>query len=148
MDAQRRPTANSVEERLRASGIRTTRARRLVIEKLVGVNGPRTAEEISKLLKTSVPLSSLYRTLSVLSSAGILERFHDGAGVARYELAESLTGHHHHITCVNCGTTQDIDFTGDAEQAVGRIAADAGRRTGFDVTNHRLDLEGLCPSCR
>jgi len=148
MDAQRRPTANSVEERLRASGIRTTRARRLVIEKLISVNGPRTAEEISKLLISTVPLSSLYRTLSVLSTAGILTRFHDGAGIARYELAEWLTGHHHHITCTNCGSTQDIDFDGDAEKAVGQIAADAGQRTGFEVTDHRLDLEGLCPNCR
>lgn len=147
MDAQRRPTANSVEERLRASGIRTTRARRLVLEKLIRVNGPRTAEEISKLVISTVPLSSLYRTLSVLSAAGILKRFHDGAGVARYELAEWLTGHHHHITCTNCGYTQDIDFEGDAEEAVSQIAADAGQRTGFEVTDHRLDLEGLCPNC-
>jgi Fe2+ or Zn2+ uptake regulation protein len=120
----------------------------LVIEKLIRANGPRTAEEISNLLKSAVPLSSLYRTLSVLSSNGILQRFHDGTGVARYELAEWLTGHHHHLTCTNCGSTQDIDFDGDAEKAVSRIAADAGQRTGFEVTDHRLDLEGLCPNCR
>lgn len=148
MDAQRRPTVDTVEERLRASGVRTTRARRLVIEKLIRADGPRTAEEISKLLRSAVPLSSLYRTLSVLSSNGILERFHDGAGVARYELAEWITGHHHHITCGNCGSTRDIAFEGDAESVIGRIAAEAGRRTGFEVTGHSLDLEGLCPNCR
>jgi Fe2+ or Zn2+ uptake regulation protein len=135
------------EERLRTSGVRTTRARRLVIEKLIRVDGPRTAEEINKLLKSAVPLSSLYRTLSVLSSSGVLERFHDGAGVARYELAEWLTGHHHHITCTRCGSTQDIDFDAQIESAIRRIADDAGRAAGFDVTGHRLDLEGLCPRC-
>jgi len=136
------------EERLRTSGVRTTRARRIVIEELIRVDGPRTAEEINKLLKSTVPLSSLYRTLSVLSSSGVLERFHDGAGVARYELAEWLTGHHHHITCTRCGSTQDIDFDAPTESTIRQFADDAGRTAGFEVTGHRLDLEGLCRRCR
>ena len=148
MTAQRRPTVDLAEERLRTSGVRTTRARRIVIEELIRVDGPRTAEEINKLLKSTVPLSSLYRTLSVLSSSGVLERFHDGAGVARYELAEWLTGHHHHITCTRCGSTQDIDFDAQTESTIRQIADDASRIAGFEVTGHRLDLEGLCRRCR
>ena len=148
MTAQRRSTVALAEERLRESGVRTTRARRLVIEKLSRLDGPRTAEEISDLLKAEVPLSSLYRTLSVLSSSGVLQRFHDGAGTARYELGEWLTGHHHHITCTKCGTTHDIDFSSESEEALRRLADEAGIAAEFDVAAHRIDLEGLCSRCR
>ena len=148
MTAQRRSTVDLAEERLRTSGVRATRARRIVIEELIRVGGPRTAEELNKLLRSTVPLSSLYRTLSVLSSSGVIERFHDGAGVARYELAEWLTGLHHHITCSNCGSTRDIDFSPETESTIRRIADDAGETVGFAVKGHRIDLEGLCPQCR
>ncbi|HSR45362.1 MAG TPA: Fur family transcriptional regulator [Acidimicrobiia bacterium] len=148
MSTQRQPTVDLAEERLRSAGVRTTRARRLVIEELIRVDGPHTAEEIGTLLRSAVPLSSLYRTLSVLTASGVLERFHDGAGVARYELAEWLTGHHHHITCSNCGSTQDIDFSSETESTIRRISDGAGATAGFAVTGHRIDLEGLCPQCR
>ena len=148
MNAQRRSTVDLAEGRLRDSGTRTTRARRLVIEKLSRVTGPRTAEEISGLLKSEVPLSSLYRTLAVLSSSGVLQRLHDGAGTARYELAEWLTGHHHHISCTKCGTTHDIDFSAQTEEAIRRLADEAGDSAGFEVTAHRIDLEGVCSQCR
>ena len=128
--------------------MRTTRARRLVIEKLSRVSGPRTAEEISSLLKADVPLSSLYRTLSVLSSSGILHKFHDGAGNARYELAEWLTGHHHHITCMRCGATHDVDFSSKAEETIRSLADEAGASAGFEVKAHAIDLQGLCGRCR
>jgi len=148
MSTQRQPTVDLAEERLRSAGVRTTRARRLVIEEFIRVDGPHTAEEIGTLLRSAVPLSSLYRTLSVLTASGVLERFHDGAGVARYELAEWLTGHHHHITCSNCGSTQDIDFSSETESTIRRISDGAGAAAGFAVTGHRIDLEGLCPQCR
>ena len=130
------------------SGVRTTRARRLVIEELVKIDGPRTAEEIHKLLRSAIPISSLYRTLAVLSSNGVLDRFHDGSGNARYELAEWLTGHHHHITCSKCGATQDFGFSPETENEIRRIADQAGATADFEVTGHRLDLEGKCRRCR
>ena len=148
MSAQRRAIVDLAEEHLRRSGVRTTPARRLVLERLSRARGPHTADEINMLLRSAVPLSSLYRTLSVLSSSGVLERFHDGAGVARYELAEWLTGHHHHITCTRCGSTRDIDFSKETETTIRRFADQAGAAADFRVTGHRLDLEGLCSQCR
>jgi len=118
------------------------------MQELSNVDGPRTADEIFKLLRSTVPLSSLYRTLSVLSASGVLDRVHDGEGVARYELAEWLTGHHHHITCSRCGSTQDIDFAPEVETTIQQLAEEVGGAAGFEVTGHRLDLEGLCSLCR
>ncbi len=144
MDSQQRSALAA--ERLRSSGVRVTAARRLVIEALSATDGPRTAEELNA--DVAIPLSSLYRTLTVLTSSGILRRVHDGSGTARYEYAEWLTGHHHHIRCTDCGLTQDIDFSPETEATIRRLYETAGAALGFDVTDHRLDLEGRCPECR
>ena len=147
MNQQRRDTVAAAQDRLSKAGIRATRARRAVLDALEGGSGPRTADELHRLLP-DIPLSSLYRTLSVLAAGGVLQRVHDGSGTARYELAEWLTGHHHHITCLDCGVTEDIDFSSGDEARINAIAEAVGTSHGYAVENHRLDLEGLCRSCR
>ena len=96
----------------------------------------------------AVPLSSVYRTLTVLDAAGVIERTHDADGVARYELAEWLSGHHHHLVCIDCGSTLDFDADESSELKLKAIADEVGLAAGFEVTGHRLDVEGRCDRCR
>ena len=147
MAAQRQPAVDLAEERLRSSGVRATKTRRSVMQKLSSVDGPRTADEIFKLLRSTVPLSSLYRTLSVLSTNGVLDRVHDGEGIARYELAEWLTDHHHHVVCVSCGRIDDVALDESHEIAIHGIATHLGKQTGFRVLDHVLEVEGVCADC-
>lgn len=127
---------------------RFTPARRLVIETLDGSSGPQSAADLAVAVAGAIPMSSLYRTLSVLEETEVIERFPDQAGIARYELAEWLTGHHHHMTCIECGATSDVAVPGDLEATVADIASEVGRRFDFTVTGHRLDLQGVCSQCR
>ena len=66
----------------------------------------------------------------------------------RFELAEDLTGHHHHLICLNCGRVIDITLPASFEQTVtgtvGRLAA----AQGFQPHSHSLDVLGLCAACR
>lgn len=128
-------------------GVRLTRARRLVLEALWRAGGPRSAADLDRLLRRRVPLSSLYRTLAGLEGAGLLDRYVDATGVARYELAEGLTEHHHHLTCVRCGTTEDVSLGQELERRIAEIASAAGEDRAFRVDGHRLDLEGRCARC-
>lgn len=129
--------------------MRYTAARRAVLEALEGSSGPQSAAELADRLGSAIPLSSLYRTLSVLEEAAVVERFHDVAGVARYELAEWLTGsHHHHMTCIVCGSTRDLALPSDLETSIAAIAVAVGERFGFRVDGHRLDLQGVCATCQ
>jgi Fe2+ or Zn2+ uptake regulation protein len=141
-------TLAAARHRLENHDMRFTPARRLVIEILIESDGPQSAGELAAAINGAVPLSSLYRTLSVLEESEVIERFPDQAGVARYELAEWLTGHHHHLTCILCGATNDVDVPKDLEAAVARTVTEAGRRLDFDVSGHRLDLQGVCRRCR
>ena len=145
---QRNDTLQAAQLRLEARQMRFTPARRLVVELLLNRPGPQSAADLIAAGRGAIPISSLYRTLSVLKDSAVLDRFPDQAGVSQYELAEWLTGHHHHLTCVVCGSTSDVDVPKELEVAVTETASELGRRVGFEVTGHRLDLHGLCAQCR
>lgn len=137
----------SVRRSLIARDVRYTAGRKKVIETLSGAPGPRSAAEL--LDEThGVPLSSLYRSLTVLDEVGVLRRRHDADGLARYELAEWLTGHHHHAVCTQCGSVEDIELGESAEASLDGMLTGLSRSTGWDLTGHSLEVEGVCRSCR
>lgn len=139
--------AEQAADHLLRGRVRTTTARRIVIRALAGSEGPVTAADLHRLLGSAVPLSSLYRNLAVLEQAGVLTREHDVAGVARYELAEWLTGHHHHLICVACGEVRDVAIPPDTEHTITGLVRRIADGAGYRVSGHRLDLEGTCPAC-
>ena len=138
----------AVEGLLRAQSVRFTPARRLVVRALAEATGPRSAGDLHTALRRHLPLSSLYRTLAVLEEARVLAKEHDGGGVGRYELAEWLAGHHHHLVCVSCGEVRDVNVAPQAEKAIARLVQAIAGSTGYRATGHRIDIEGTCRACR
>ena len=107
-----------VEKRLDESDVRYTRGRRAVVAALAATDGPLSAAELHRGLGDAVPLSSLYRSLAVLEEVGIVVPHYGAKNLTRYELAEWITGHHHHLVCVDCGTVEDVDVPPDYENEV------------------------------
>jgi len=138
----------AVEQRLSSEGIRLTRGRRATLQAIADADGPRTAAEIQADLSETIPLSSLYRSLSVLAAAGVLTAQHDSEGVMRFELAEWLAGHHHHLVCISCGATADVVPSSEQEHAIEQLIEQLASASGFAVTGHRFEIEGRCASCR
>lgn len=128
---------------------RYTRGRRAIVEALIGAGRPLTVPELlAGTARGALPQSSAYRNLTVLTDAAVVHRLPGTDEFARYELAEELAGHHHHVLCAVCGAVADVPTSIPLERALadaGRLAADA---TGFDVTGHRIDLLGRCTDCR
>lgn len=139
---------HAVEQRLAAEGVRLTRGRQATVQAIANAGGPRTAAEIQVELGDSLPLSSLYRSLSVLTDSGVLVAQHDSGGIMRFELAEWLAGHHHHFVCVSCGTAVDVTPNPEQERAIERLIEEMASANGFAVTGHRFEIEGRCRSCR
>lgn len=133
--------------RLEDDGVRLTAARSAVIGSLVAAEGPRSAAELYDDLAGSVPLSSLYRSLSVLEDAGILDPHHGTRGITRYELAEWLSGHHHHLVCGVCGAVDDIRLSDAVEAALQRLVCEITESTEFVAEGHSLEIEGRCQRC-
>jgi Fe2+ or Zn2+ uptake regulation protein len=128
-------------DRLHELGQRYTPGRRHLVEVLTGLSGPVTIDAIRD--DGSLPLSSVYRNLSLLEEAGIVRRV-AGAVETRYELAEDLTEHHHHLICTNCHKIEDFMVPPALERALAKAAA----ALDFEATGHSLDLVGLCADCR
>jgi Fe2+ or Zn2+ uptake regulation protein len=136
-----------VEQRLAARRVRFTRGRRKVLDAVATADGPRTASEIHGTIN-KVPLSSLYRSLAVLVEAGVLAQHHGADETTRYELAEWLTEHHHHLVCVSCGSITDVTASEDQEALVGRLVEAFAGSSNFAVSGHRFEIEGKCATCR
>ena len=91
--------------------------------------------------------SSVYRNLTVLEQAGVVTKVVTNSEWARYELAEGLTGHHHHLICSSCGLVRDVELPPQLELAIDALLASMTVETGFVVDEHRLDLVGRCKEC-
>lgn len=136
----------SVRRHLADRDIRYTKSRRAVVTAAVQLVGPASAADFQGLV--DVPLSSLYRSLTVLDEAGVLVRQHDADGLARFELDEWLLGHHHHVICVACGIVRDVDVSEETERVLTNLATVLATTADFEPTGHNLDVEGLCRACR
>jgi Fe2+ or Zn2+ uptake regulation protein len=136
-----------IERHLGENDVRYTRGRRQVVRALHRSGGPQAASDLHRGLRSSVPLSSLYRSLAVLDANGVLQKHHDATGLARFELAEWLTGHHHHLVCVDCNQVVDVELDAASEKALAALAESAGRELGYKVADHGLEIEGTCARC-
>ncbi|MCU0270284.1 MAG: transcriptional repressor [Acidimicrobiales bacterium] len=136
----------TVAQRLRRDHQRYTPARRALVELLVGAGGPVSLPE---LLRRDVALaqSSTYRNLGVLEAVGVVHRVVVEGESARYELAEDLTEHHHHLICTRCGAVRDFTISPTLERSLARAFDQVSAETGFRPTHHRLDLIGRCERC-
>jgi Fur family ferric uptake transcriptional regulator len=137
----------AVTARLRDHGVRLTPGRRELVEALTEADGPRSAAELFTAIGDTVPLSSLYRSLSTLEGAGVVEPHNAVRGVTRYELAEWLRGHHHHLICVDCGVVEDVALPEHREDEVRRLVTEIGSEASFSTVGHALEIEGRCARC-
>ena len=137
---------DTVAARLQQGDSRYTRHRRALIEVLGAAKQPMTIAEIL-VVATHLPQSSVYRNLAVFEETGLVQRLVGHGDFARFELAEDLLGHHHHLVCSSCGSMLDIELPAELEAEIERALAMVARRKRFQVHAHRLDLVGLCRSC-
>ena len=137
---------DTAASRLGAVGQRYTGRRRSVIDILVGAGSPLTIPDMLRAAPR-LPQSSVYRNLAVLEQAGVVRRIVTSGDFARYELAEDLTEHHHHLVCSTCGSVEDFTAPTALERSLGRAVSEVEDATGFSAEHHRLDIVGTCARC-
>ena len=91
---------------------------------------------------TTIGAATVYRTMKILTDAGLASARHFEGGQTRYEAA--LDRHHHdHLICTGC--SRIIEFENEQiEELQDRVADEHG----FRVTHHKLELYGLCRDCQ
>jgi Fur family transcriptional regulator, ferric uptake regulator len=135
------------EQRLRLVDQRYTSGRRALVELLSSAGHPVSIGDIAQRLP-SLPRSSAYRHLVDLQTAGLVRRVTASDEFTRFELAEDLTEHHHHLLCSNCGQVIDVTLPPGLERDVARAISQLAGAEGFQAHSHQLDVLGVCAACR
>lgn len=131
---------------LKTSGLKAT-VPRLKVLQLFQQSERRhlSAEDLFNRLLTSgseIGLATVYRVLTQLEEAGLLERHHFEGGKSVFELNEGK--HHDHLVCVKCGRVEEF-YDAEIERRQQAIAEERG----FKLEEHELALYGVCsrPEC-
>lgn len=133
--------------RLAALDQRYTANRRALLDAIARAGRPVTIPEILAGA-ARVPQSSAYRNIAVLCEVGVERRVAGADDHGRFELAEDVSGHHHHhLVCWSCGEVTDIAAFPRLEQALAEAARLAASESGYEVNDHRIELGGRCPLC-
>jgi Fe2+ or Zn2+ uptake regulation protein len=140
--------AAAVQARLDAVEQRFTTRRRALVAILARSGGPLSMPDLVAQ-GDGMAQSSLYRNLAVLEQAGVVRRIVTNDEFTRYELAEDLTGHHHHhLVCSECGSVTDVTLPEELERRVESALRAVADEHGFAGSSHQLDLMGRCATCR
>ncbi len=137
-------TSEDVIRALDDAGHRVTPARRAVVDLIFTRNGAFDTSDLvadARRRKLGAARATIFRTLELLNEIGAVERLDLPNGEHTYIRCSS--GHHHHVVCTRCQRSVDLEDCG-----MGEIAEDIGRRTGYQIDRHRIELFGLCPSCQ
>ncbi len=136
----------TVDQQLRRTRQRYTSGRRQLVDLLRNAERPVTIPElIERGARQSQ--SSIYRNLAILEQAGAVRRLTSTDDTGRFELAEELSEHHHHLVCSDCGNIEDITFPDHIEHALHEAVEQAQDGRSFQVATHHLELVGTCGDC-
>lgn len=136
----------TVDQQLRRTRQRYTSGRRQLVDLLGDAGRPVTIPELIEL-GAAQSQSSIYRNLAILEQAGAVRRLSSSDDTGRFELAEELSEHHHHLVCTDCGHIEDIVLPDHIEDALHEAVSGAQTAGSFRVDTHHLELIGTCGDC-
>jgi len=134
----------TLKKALSQRGLRNTRQREILTEIFFGSDRHFSLEALLELARERDPgigYATVYRTLKLLTEIGLAHERRFGQGSARYEASD---GHHHdHLICVRCNTIVEFE-----EPRIETLQLAVATTHGFQLTHHRMELYGVCPSCQ
>jgi Fur family ferric uptake transcriptional regulator len=133
-----------INDALADSGRRLTAPRLAVAELIARRHGHFTAADLladARRQRIRVGRATVFRTLDLLTEVEALERLDLPTGEHAYVACEPEQ-HHHHVVCRVCGRSDEV-IDSDLQALIGEI----GRRSGYRIESHRLELYGVCPDC-
>lgn len=128
------------EKNLKEGGLKIT-PQRVAILKEIQSAGHATVDEIyERILEIypSISLATIYKNLTSMCEAGILNEIKPPLQKQRYELNHTR---HAHLICQVCGSLQDIDLD-LKDLSLSTLESE------FEVTNINIAIYGVCKDCK
>ena len=139
-----------VRERLDAfikhKGLRNTPQRDALVEAIFASDEHFTPDELWDRLRGTAARSSratLYRTLSLLTEANLLQEIDLGDGQTTYDPNFLDRPSHNHLICIDCGRVTEFEDNG-----IDVLNDCITRRLGFRPMKHSLRIEACCEALR
>ncbi len=131
-------------EHIQKAGLRRTGQRDLIMEIFLRTEDHLTSEDLYWLVQkedSSVGHTTVYRTLKLLTEAGLAREVRFGDNKTYYEHHYNHQ-HHDHMICTQCGKVIEF-FSADIEDLQDQMAA----KFNFRPTHHSLRMWGVCAEC-
>jgi len=133
------------DSNLKKAGLKVTLPRLKILQILENAKEHHlSAEDVYRILSNAsedIGLATVYRVLTQFQEAGLVIRHNFEEEHAVFEL--DYGEHHDHLVCVKCGRVEE--FTDDViEKRLDEVA----REAKFNVTDHSLNLYGICAGCQ
>ena len=130
---------------IQKQGLKRTAQRDLILDVFLRTEGHVSGEDLYRLVRAEDPTvgqTTVYRTLRLLTDAGLAREVRFGDGRAHYE-HNYKHEHHDHMICMQCG--KSIEFY---IPEIETLQDEASEQLGFKVLDHKLQIYGLCGDCR
>lgn len=131
-----RRKADAIERAAKSKGLRMTGQRRVIAQVLGEAQDHPDVVELHRRasgIDERISLSTVYRTVKLFETEGIIERLELRDGRARYERAPQE--HHDHLIDMRSGRV--IEFRSEEIEA---LQTEIARRLGYKVVYHRMEL--------
>ncbi|PYS49159.1 MAG: transcriptional repressor [Acidobacteria bacterium] len=130
---------------IQKSGLKHTAQRDLILDVFLRTEKHLSSEDLYRLVQKEDPnigQTTVYRTLKLLTEAGLAREVRFGDGRTHYE-HNYKHQHHDHMICMECG--EIIEFYSAELEAIQEAMAAKHR---FEVKQHLLRILGVCAKCR
>lgn len=129
---------------IQKAGLKRTAQRDLILEVFLRTEKHLSSEDLYRLVQKEDPAigqTTVYRTLKLLTEAGLAREVRFGDGRTHYE-HNYKHQHHDHMICLECGEIIEF-YSAELEAIQDAMAA----RHGFEVKQHLLRILGTCAKC-
>ncbi len=124
---------------------KSTTQRDLIVTSFFKTGGHISAEELHGLIKKTkknIGLATVYRTLKLLTEGGLAKEMRFNDGITRYEVEGPECAHHDHMVCLECGKVEEFE-----NEMIEKLQKEVATKCGFSISDHKLELYGICKEC-
>jgi len=132
-----------VRDLFRRMGLRVTPQRLEIFHLLSSMKEHPSAEDVFEQIRKQFPsisFDTVYRTLSLFETHGLIKKVHHLADKTRYD---TNMKHHHHFVCIRCKKIIDFEWEG-----IDEIPTPESVRKWGSVEDRYVELRGICNECQ